>query len=284
MYAELRILIVSLFILGCSGKTSNSEDSVNENPAAIVSENYIYLSHTRLDTNDGVYSKIYDINFDDFDMTLLGGDLAEESFENNDITAHLNAVFDLTNKNTLWSIGNHDRTTNQRFREVTNKNKYHFRNKNDIAFITLDSQDSLSSIVGAQKEFLFGVLDTVSSKSIVVLSHKLIFMNEHPFMDPLINTVCNGKKGDCYYCHNDNNFQSEIYPKFLDAKNRGIDIYFIGGDLGYKTSTFEYIDTNDITFLGNGIWYLNEDNQVLLLNNTNGLLTYNFAPIDTLIN
>lgn len=244
--------------------------------------NYIYLSHTRLQTNDSIFKKIYDLDLNLYDMTLLGGDLGVATFEDS-IIHHLDKVFDLKNKNTLWSIGNHDNTSNENFKKFTNKNKFHYYIKDGTTFITINSQDSLSSIVGEQKTMFFDILNTLQTKNIVILSHKLIFMDQHPVMDSQINQICNGPKGICDYCHNSNNFQSEIYPKLLQVKNSGKTILWIGGDLGARASKFEYIDKNGIVFLGNGFWFMNKNNHILLLSNYKNEIDYKFIAIDTLI-
>ena len=152
-----------------------------------------------------------------------------------------------------------------------------------MTFITLNSQDSLSSIVGKQKDFLFSVLDTIQTSSVLLMTHKLIFMNGHPLLDDKINKVCNARKGECFHCHNPNNFQEEIYPKLLELKNRGKQIIWVGGDLGYKTSEFEYIDEQGIIFLGNGLWYPKDWNKVLLFSKEEKKpLEYKFVHIDSL--
>ena len=164
------------------------------------------------------------------------------------------------------------------------KTKYGLYQLGEVAFLTLNSQDSLSSIVGKQQEFFNKVLDTISSQKIVILSHKLIFMNQHPVMDDLINKVCNGKKGNCYYCHNPNNFQEEIYAKLVELAEKGRQLIWVGGDLGQKTSKFEYIDDHGIVFLGNGIWFERPDNYILLFQNRKQNLEYKFISVDTLLN
>lgn len=271
---SLLILIGSLCLLSCS-ETSISE--LQEQTAR-----FLYLAHTRLNDNSGLYEKVYDIDFDAYEMLLLGGDMAANSFANPQIIAHLDSVFDLKQKTTLWSIGNHDKTSDARFLKTTGKNKTHAYQTKDVTFITLDSQDSLSSIVGDQKRWLLNTLDTLSSSSVVVMTHKLIFMNGHPEMDADIEAVCNGRRGDCYHCHNPNNFQSEIVPALTSLIDKGTQVLVIGGDLGYKTSSFEYKDFNGIQYLGNGVWFPKDGNTVLELSKKpNSALAYRFIPIDS---
>lgn len=253
-----------------------------------IPSSYIYVSHTRVKTNDSVYKKIYDIDFSKYDMTLLGGDLSMNSFtpdKSKLILPHLDSIFDFKSPTTLWSVGNHDKTSDRKFYETTLKNKYHAYQKDDVTFITLDSQDSLSSIIGEQKDFLLSTLDTIQTRSVLLMTHKLVFMNDHPVLDGEIHKVCNANKGDCYHCHNANNFYKDIYPKLLEVKARGVQIVWVGGDLGYKTSEFEYIDDMGITFLGNGFWYPKGWNKVLLFSKAvNSELAYSFVHIDSLLN
>lgn len=274
----MRCLIISMLLINMA--CFPQQDAVSNSTE--IRKNFIYLSHTRLNTNDSIFNKVYDLNLNYYDMTLLGGDLGNITFKDS-LIFHLDKVFDLKNENTLWSIGNHDNTSNEKFFFHTGKNKFNTSVKANTSFITLDSQDSLSSIVGKQREFFFNVLDTIQTKNIVILSHKLVFMDKHPVMDGLINEVCNGIKGDCYYCHNSNNFQSEIYPQLVRVRNSGKNIFWIGGDLGVKTSKLEFIDDNGIVFLGNGLWFLNTENQVLIISSYKSKLEYKFVEIDTLI-
>ena len=59
---------------------------------------------------------------------------------------------------------------------------------------------------------------------------------------------------------------------------------WVGGDLGYKTSEFEYVDDQGIVFLGNGLWYPKDWNKVLLFSKEKeSELTYTFVPVDSLL-
>lgn len=274
MSEVLKLFMVSILFLNCASSTLEKDVSQKE-------EQFIYLSHTRHDSNDKVFDKIYDLDLLKYQYVLLGGDLAMNSFQNEAIIDHLDSIFNLQSERTLWSIGNHDQTSDSIFRKYTGKGKYGIYQNKDVSFITLNSQDSYSSIVGKQKEFLNNVLDSISSEKVIIMTHKLIFMDQHPVMDSQINGVCNGKKGDCFYCHNENNFQKEIYPKLLMLRDKGKKIIWIGGDLGYKVSSFEFIDENGVIFLGNGFWYQNEDNKALVFRNSKDL-SYQFVKIDSL--
>lgn len=269
-------LFGSCCLLSCSNTSTTAQQ---EEPAR-----FLYLAHTRLNDNSGIYDKIYDIDLNDYQMLLLGGDLAANSFADTAIIQHLDSVFDLKAKTTLWSIGNHDKTSDARFLKTTNKNKTHSYSAHDVTFITLDSQDSLSSIVGAQKEFLMRTLDTLSTSSVLLMTHKLIFMNGHPTMDAKIETVCNGRRGDCYHCHNPNNFQTDIVPALEALVQQGKQVIVVGGDLGYQRSSYEHKDANGITYLGNGVWFPKDGNTVLEFSKSpQSPLQYQFKAIDSVL-
>lgn len=277
-HLSLRVLTFIIAMGLCFSCDSEEELFLEIEPET---SSFIYVSHTRLDTNDGIYAPVYDIDFSHFDMTLLGGDLAASSFADEAIKNELDSVFDLKRPQTLWSPGNHDGATVNQWEEATLKNKYHAYSDYDVTFITLDSQDSLSSIVGEQKDFLLQTLDTLQTSSVLIMTHKLIFMVDHPVMDSQIATVCNAGKGDCYHCHNENNFYDDIYDKILEVKNRGVEVLWVGGDLGFKTAEFQYIDDNGIIFLGNGIGFNREWNKVLLFKKQfNSPISYEFVSTD----
>lgn len=270
-------IVCLLLLIGCNKKplTDSAEDAAN----------FIYVAHTRLDDNRGIYSKIYDIDFSQYDMTLLGGDLAANSFSNTTIIQHLDSIFDYKSPRTLWSIGNHDKTSDARFLKTTLKNKFHVHEAHDVTFITLDSQDSLSSIVNKQKDFLLATLDSIKTSTVLIMTHKLIFMNGHPDMDADIETVCNGRRGDCFHCHNPNNFHRDIAPKLKELQASGIQVIVVGGDLGYKQSSYEYVDPSGIVYLGNGMWYPKEWNSALIFSKAQRQpITYSFVGIDSLLN
>ena len=276
MFGVAILSIVSFVLIQCNPGPGSPSDHSSED-----SEKYLYVSHTRLDDNNGVHPKIYPLDFSDYDYLLLGGDLAQKSFQDEKIINHLDSTFSIGSIRTLWSVGNHDRVSDATFFKYTNKHKYGLYQSGDLSFVVLDSQDSLSSIVGRQRDFLFKVLDTISSKKLIFMSHKLIFMDQHPEMDGQINEICNGKKGDCYYCHNTNNFYNEIFPRLKDLRSEGTQIFWIGGDLGRKTSKFQFITEEGIVFLGNGMDPDREKNYVLEIHNDK-LLSFRFVDVDSL--
>lgn len=249
------------------------------------SKSYLHLSHTRTNSNPSMDSVVEKVDFRKFDMLWLGGDLAHLTSADDATMTHVDSIFDIGNINTLWALGNHDYTDLNRVEEYTNRPPYYSMNQDGITFIILDTQDSLSNIIGAQKDFLLGVLDTIQeSTHLVILHHKLIWMYGNAYLEPQISSISNGGLGSCFYCINPNNFNSEIYPKLVEIKQRGIEVLCIGGDIGFKVTEFEYQTSEGIYFLASGITNNEKNNKALLFQHdlTTNSLTWSFKLLTEL--
>ncbi len=246
---------------------------------------YLHLSHTRTSENPLMDSVAESLNFNSYDMLWLGGDLAFLTSADDATMTRTDSVYDLGSSSTLWALGNHDYTNLDRVEFYTKKPPFYTLHRDGITFVVLDTQDSLSTMVGAQKEMLFGVLDTIHASShLVLLHHKLIWMYDNPILEPQISSVSNGDFGSCFYCINPNNFNSEIYPKLVEVKERGLEVLCVAGDIGFRTNEFEYQTPEGVFFLASGIESGNDNNKVLLFehNPTTKSLLWKFVRLDDL--
>jgi hypothetical protein len=226
MKRETILLSIIILLFGSSCKSYKIVESPKIN-------SYLHLSHTRTNINPDVDSLVEMIDFDRFDMLWLGGDLAKATSANNKAMTHVDSIFNVGKKSTLWALGNHDYQDLNRVEEFTHRSRYYSTNKNKITIVVLDTQDSLSSIVGDQKDLLFKVLDTLNeSTHLILLHHKLIWMYNNNDLETQNYFFPNGRIGGCGYCINPNNFNSEIYPKLVEIKQKGIEVLCIGGDIG----------------------------------------------------
>lgn len=125
-------------------------------------KNYLHLSHTRETVNPNLIQDVENLDFDKYDMLWLGGDIAYQSSLDNDVMSRIDSILDVGNPNTLWALGNHDYNDLNRITAFTNRSPYYTYHKNGITFIVLDTQDSLSNIVGEQKALFNRVIDTPS--------------------------------------------------------------------------------------------------------------------------
>ena len=230
------------------------------------SYNYLYISHTRKKHNPSMDDVAETINYKQFDMLWLGGDMADLTSKDDETMSHIDFFFDFDNPNTLWALGNHDYTDLSMIRSYTHREPYYAYYKNGISFIVLDTQDSLSSIVGEQKRLFESVIDTLKeSTHLVIIHHKLIWMYGNPVLEPQISSVSNGEFGeDCFHCINPNNFYTEIYPQLIEVKKEGIEVICIAGDIGIKSKKFEYTTPENIHLLASGLKYGSEENMALL--------------------
>jgi len=274
-------LLLMVFLGSCT------KDEVIEPPPVPQIKNYIHIAHTRTNSNPLMDSIIESINYGKFDMLWLGGDLANLTSKDDYTMQHVDSVFHLGNRNTLWSLGNHDYSDLTRIRKFTNRPLYYSFYKDGITFIVLDTQDSLSNIIGAQKKIFESVVDTIQKSShLIILHHKLIWMYGNTFLEPQISSVSNGELGSCFYCINPNNFYTDIYPKLLEVKQKGIEVICIAGDIGFKVKDFEYTTSDGIYFLASGIYSGTKSNKALLFHHdiTNKKLTWEYKLIKNLLN
>ncbi len=250
-----------------------------------VINTYLHLSHTRTNANPSMDSLVERVDFNKFEMLWLGGDMANLTSKDDATISHVDSIFDVGNTNTLWSLGNHDYSDLNRIQNFTKRPPFYAYHKNGLTYIVLDTQDSLSSVVGAQKALFDGVVDTIQQSShLIILHHKLIWMSGNTYLEPQIPSISNAAMGDCFHCINPNNFYTAIYPKLLAVKQKGIAVLCIGGDIGFRVKEFEYMTSDGIYFLASGISAGTLDNKALLFNHDliNKKLTWEFKLMSDL--
>ena len=253
----------------------------------IVSPNtkILHLSHTRSDEAGKVSEKLAAIDFFSFDVLCLGGDLDLDTSADSATLQVWDDLFHLGEPSTLWALGNHDVSHRPLIGQFTGRPAFYAWTERSVTFLVLDTQADASQIIGDQLAFLQTVTDTISeSKQLIVLTHKLIWMYGNSDLEDQIDQVANGELGSCDYCTNPNNFYADVYPRLLEVRNRGIGVYCIAGDIGFRTSSFEYLTPDGIHFLASGIDVNKEDNLVLLLelDDSAGLLDWQFKPLQDL--
>ena len=274
-----------LFIVSLVSLFSCNENEVITPNVDTTSKKYLHLSHTRTNSNPLMEPVAESLDYSKFDMLWLGGDLAHLTSADDVTMNRADSIFDIGNPNTLWALGNHDYTDLNKIQQYTNRPAYYTTQKNGITLVVLDSQDSLSNIVGNQKTFLMGILDTIQeSTHLILLHHKLVWMYDNPTLQPQIASVSNGPLGSCFYCINPNNFNSDIYPELVNVKNRGVEVICLAGDLGFKVTEFAHTTPDGIHFLASGIENGNAGNKALLFSHdvANKSLSWEFKLLSDL--
>lgn len=279
----------SIFILKCVFifflfSCKKEKETVCE-PFYCESNCYIHLSHTRTVSNPNMDALVESINYSQFDMLLLGGDLAESTSADDITMNRVDSIFNVGSENTLWALGNHDYSDLNKIEQYTNRPNFYATQRDGITFVVLDTQVSSSNIVGDQKNFLFGVLDTIQeSTHLIILHHKLIWMYDNPYLESQIQYVSNGSLGNCFYCLNPNNFNSEVYPKLIEVESRGVEVLCVGGDIGFYAKEFDYQTPEGINFLASGINFNEANNKALIFhhNINNHTLSWEFRLLSDL--
>lgn len=276
-------IITGLFLLSL-----NLIAQVGECPLTFDEQYFLHLAHTRTDANPLLDSEVELIDFSYFDMLWLGGDLALATSEDDSTMMHVDSVLHLGNETTLWTLGNHDYADLDRVQNFTHRNAFYARHQNNITFLVLDTQDSLSNITGDQLELFKSVTDTIrESTHLILLHHKLIWMYGNPELEPIIGSVANGGLGPegCFSCIHPNNFYSHIYPELLEVEKRGIEVICVAGDIGFRRSEFEHVTEEGIQFLASGIEAGKTNNKALLFkyNSTLGTLDWEYVLLSELL-
>lgn len=217
-------------------------------------EEIVYVSHSRLNDNTEINAKASSIDYSQFGLTILGGDMLYLSSYDSQAMDFLDATFDLSANKTLWSLGNHDYSDTSLVRSYTHRNNFYSYHQNGITYIVLDTQMDTCNIVNNQLELVKSVTDTISNSShLILLTHKLIWMVNHPTLHDKIPFTSNGHYEPYSYSLHDNNFYEDIYPKLVSVRNRGIEVICLAGDLGLFTNEFEYTTEDDIYYLASGL-------------------------------
>lgn len=260
---KFTFLILSLlFLFSCT----KEEPTL---PPAPDTYEFLALGHPRTNDNSTIDPEVSQMNFDPYDLLLLGGDIAWSTSRDTGILHLMDSIFDIKSETTLWALGNHDYTNPALIEDFTGKpNFYHYAFKN-ISFVILDTEDSLTSFTQPQHDLLKAVIDTLQETThLILLHHKLGWMYGHPELESQIDAITNGGSGDCNYCTNPNNFYERTYPLLLQVKNKGVEVICLAGDIGNKVTSFDYLTDEGIHFIGTGIEYNQSGNEVLLFEYT----------------
>jgi len=247
-------------------------------------KSYIVISHTRLNDNSGVDSIVSNTDLSKYDVVMLGGDMANLTSLNDSILNYIDDVFKVSHSNTLWALGNHDYTNVELIKAKTKRETYYSYRDGSTTFIILDTQIDSSQIVGDQLLFFNTIMDTLTTKNVIILTHKLIWMRNHTLLDSQIDSVSNGHKGDCSYCVQNNNFYTDIYPKLVMFQKQSGNVFCVAGDVGFNVRKFEFITKEGVVFLASGLKANQIDNFYLKFTQSEkgNELSYHFLPLEKL--
>lgn len=178
-----------------------------------------------------VQPAIEKIDFSKYDVLMLGGDLDWYTSSNRTSMDYCDALFKLSDPNTLWCLGNHDLDNPAMIKEYTGKERFYAYYRDSITFIVLDTEldanGFISSFIsGQQLSFVQSVCDTIEvSHLLIVLHHRLLWMIGNPDFTTRIDSV-----GESTRQLETTNFYEDIFPLLKKVKAKGIPVLCLGGD------------------------------------------------------
>lgn len=256
------------FLLILIGQLFSSCNHKNDSSYYDLEYKYLFLSHTRTRLYDAVFmdSIVESKDFSKYDMLLLGGDLAWNTSGSTECMENVNSHFDLSSINTLWTMGNHDIIDMDLIESYTGRPPFYATYNNGLCFIVFNTMDSSEFISGDQLALFNSLMDTLDvSSHLIILTHHLVWMLGNSDLEGLISETSNAPYGSCSYCLKENNFYETIYPRLIEAKQNGIEVLCLAGDLGVKAKEFEFLTAEGIYFLASGIYEGDSINKALIL-------------------
>ncbi len=226
----------------------------------------VHLAHTRGRADGFIEKEIRDTDFSAYGVLCLGGDIDGYTTAEERTMQVWDNLFSFGKESTLWTLGNHDVDNRALVEKYTKRPTFYQWQYKSLTFLVLDDQLDNGQIIGPQLALIENVADTLENTSyLIVLTHNLLWMYNHPILESMIDEVSNGHVGNCSYCIKPNNFYTDIYPQLLKVKDKGIEVFCIAGDLGFKAKTFDYTTAEGIHFLASGIDFGQEGNKGLIL-------------------
>ncbi|MBP7507876.1 MAG: metallophosphoesterase [Prolixibacteraceae bacterium] len=250
----------------------------------------IFIPHPRSEdkVNQSVAKGIENIDFNLFDVKMLGGDLTYYTSDERATMEYCDRLFDLDNLNTLWAFGNHDVQSNNLalIKEFTGRERYYSYFRDGITFIVLDTEINAEGfdrtfIKDDQLKMIKNVCDTINiSKHLILLHHRLIWMiNNDELENRLTDSIAASSRS-----MDTTNFYSDIYPLLKDVKSKGIQVSVFGGDK--SKINIEYSPEDSITFYAARLAsdFSDDLNNVIVLNynKINSSMESNFVPLNSL--
>ncbi len=232
---------------------------------------YLFLGHSYqwgVKDNNKIDHRIEKYNFSTYDGIWLGGDLCARTSENPATIDYLDTLLHLSRPTTHWALGNHDLVEGdvRRIEAKTQRRSFYASSFDGMTLLVLNTNlfglgfSALEcSEVSAQYALIKAVTDTIQHAShLVVLHHHCLLTNSltnneldmakifHQYQpDYKINCVA---KEDTV-----SNFEKLAYPAFQKVQQRGVQVVFVGGDIGMRVKEFAYKTQEGLQFLGSGI-------------------------------
>lgn len=248
---------------------------------------YIFFGHCY----DG-YSfdyRLRQIHLKNYDGIFLGGDILSEGALDRYYLEGLDSLVDLSNPMTMWTLGNHDsRNGNWDWiSDYTKRRTFFVHSQDQSVFIVLNTNLVPYDCEDLERQFqiISNVCDSISvSKNLFVIMHHVIW-DGVPGIAPGWTV---GHENCKYYMANCDSTQSHfynvIYPLLSDVQSKGINVFCLAGDMGVPgKKTYDETAPTGVHFLGCGLYFYDPNDQVLIFQNNDGNIQYEFQNLDSLV-
>ncbi len=281
MNKKIAILLVLTSLTGIQSVIGQESDS-------IVS--YFFTGHTSVPGQPyKVDSRLEAIDFSIYEGVWLGGDLCISTLIEYETLYYLDDRFKLINPETHWALGNHDyRHGNvEWYEDFVSRESFYAYSSNGITRIVMNTNlvPTQCDQINRQYKIIKDVCDTISeSKHLFLIMHHGLFRGVPGVPPPSIV----GHSDLIYWnsnCYDVNStFVNSIYPMLLEVKKRGIEVYYLFGDMGAQMKKFDVFSEDSIRFLGCGLFYgdPNDEVMILKLNKNSNNLDIQFHNLDSL--
>ncbi len=263
-------------------------------------QKYLFTAHTYMGETI-IDSRLVELDKSGYDHIWLGGDICSETLMGESALVYLQEHLKICEPHNYFCFGNHDRRNGNLdyWESYTGKKSYYADNFNNITVINLDTNLAPDDCENLNNQFdiICNVTDTIEQSShLILLFHWGLWVDVPGLPAPYTYCHSNLRYWNSNCDSTNNNFVQSIYPKLVEVKNRGIEVICIMGDMGATYKKVDMRSTDDIVFLGCGLynikyrweddqWWTYEKDLILELNHNvdEGEFTWTYRDIDSLL-
>jgi len=255
-------------------------------------KDFLFVGHCYQSGSSGtkVDYRIEQLNLSDYEGVWLGGDVCSEAMLNYSTIEYIDGLFDLSNPETHWALGNHDaRNGNwEWYEDLSGRKTYYAYNNYNITRIVLNTNlvPTNCEMMNDQFEIISSVCDTIEqSKYLILLMHHGLWQDVPGLLSPSFYAQSNLRFWNANCDSVNTNFVDVVYPKLVEVQQRGIEVICILGDMGAGVKKFQEDSDDGIHFLGCGLHHNEPEDMVLIFNydTVTQQLNYNFHNLDSLL-
>ncbi len=257
--AIIFIFIITLTtVIKSLGTPLPVQDNTKDSLMIFISHCYYWYNYETID------KRIELLDLNKYNKIFLGGDILGNGALNNKSLAYLDSIFNIKDKNTFWSFGNHDlrnlpNGNIETYKKYCNKNSFYAMYDKGFTYLILNTNidscytnnDTIKKEYEEQLHLIDTICDTISkSHYLIILSHNIVWYN----MDSISYKYAHTNGSSTLFYKNDSSFfENTIYPKLKKVREKGIKILWLAGDAGKWGKGKIFKTKEGVVFASNGI-------------------------------